>query len=180
MTTVASRADARTERAGANPAAQVLDKIRGRWAGMAGRIGMLFCGLGFLVIGIAWNGAASNGVIERQMPYLVSGGLLGLSLVIIGASLIVAESNRRDRAVIEQQLVELTAAVQRLAASTGLATSAPSRAGLDVDADAVIAGRSSYHLPGCRLVEGRSGGGATMTRDAATAAGLSPCRVCGS
>ena len=180
MTSVATRTSAPAEGATLNPAAQVLDKVRSRWAGMAGRIGLMFCGLGFVVIGVAWNGAASNGVIEKQMPYLVSGGLIGLSLVIIGGALLIAESNRRDRAILEHQLIELTAAVQRLSASTGLAASNGRTSSLDIDTDTVVAGRSSFHLPGCRLVEGRSSGGTTMSREAAEAAGLSRCRVCGS
>lgn len=153
----------------------VMARVRSRWAGMAGRLGMSIIGLGLLVVLIAWNGAAGLDYAQGQLPYLISGGVGGLSLVIVGSSLLVAESNRRDRAVLEQQLSELVAAVQRLSSTTGVVASATS--GLDVSDDIVIAGRSSFHRPECRLVEGR-GLGEQLIREVAEAQGLSACRVC--
>src|SRR5438128_470606 len=40
---------------------------------------------GILVIVLGWIGAANSVLIEEQVPYLISGGLLGLALAIIGA-----------------------------------------------------------------------------------------------
>jgi hypothetical protein len=40
---------------------------------------------GLLVIVLGWVGAANSVLIEEQVPYLISGGLLGLALAIIGA-----------------------------------------------------------------------------------------------
>lgn len=154
---------------------EVVDRLRARWSGMAGRLGMGVIGLGLLVILIAWNGAAGLDYAQGQLPYLLSGGFGGLSLVVLGASLLLAESNRRDRAVLEQQLVELTAAVQRLSSTTGVVASAS--AGLDISDEIVIAGRSSFHTPECRLVQGRNLG-EQLVREVAVAQGLTPCRVC--
>jgi hypothetical protein len=41
--------------------------------------------LGLAIIVIGWAGAADATVVEEQVPYLISGGLLGLGLTIIGA-----------------------------------------------------------------------------------------------
>jgi hypothetical protein len=41
--------------------------------------------LGVAVILIGWNGAANAVVVEEQIPYVISGGLLGVALATIGA-----------------------------------------------------------------------------------------------
>jgi hypothetical protein len=41
--------------------------------------------LGVAIILIGWNGAANATVVEEQVPYLISGGLLGVALATIGA-----------------------------------------------------------------------------------------------
>lgn len=158
---------------------------------MAGRIGMSLAAIGFVFLFFGWNGAASKNREPAQIPYLLSGGAVGLGLVILGAALLVAESNRRDRAVLEQQLQELNASIARLASATSAvagnghsttpapATTGRRRAGATT-AQApglVVAGRSSFHDPSCHLIEGRTDG-IRMSRDDAMAEGLSPCRVC--
>lgn len=153
----------------------VLDQARSRWAGMAGRMGMGFAVVGFLVILLAWNGAAGLDYAQGQLPYLISGGVGGLGLVVVGAALVVAESNRRDRAVLEAQLAELIAAVERL--SAGAAATGAVAATVVAVGDAVVAGRSSFHDPSCHLVESRPDA-AQMSRQQAEQAGLKPCRVC--
>ena len=40
--------------------------------------------LGFVVLMIGWWGAANNPVVEAQMPYLISGGLIGLGFMLLG------------------------------------------------------------------------------------------------
>ena len=40
---------------------------------------------GLTAILLAWFGAAQSTLVEEQIPYLISGGLLGLALAVIGA-----------------------------------------------------------------------------------------------
>jgi hypothetical protein len=40
---------------------------------------------GIIVIVLGWVGAANSVLIEEQVPYLISGGILGLALAVIGA-----------------------------------------------------------------------------------------------
>jgi hypothetical protein len=42
-------------------------------------------GLGICAILIGWSGAANSTLVEEQVPYLISGGLLGIALCTIGA-----------------------------------------------------------------------------------------------
>ena len=148
------------------------DRARARWSGVAGRLGMGFCLLGFFVIALAWNGAAGLDYAQGQLPYLISGGAGGVGLIIIGGAVIVAESNRRDRAILERKLDQLTAVLGRMAPAAGGNGSSAA-----VDGDLVVAGRSSYHLADCRLVEGRTDN-ETMTKAQAEEMGLARCRIC--
>ena len=168
----------------AGPAA-IADRVRARWSGMAGRLGLGFSLLGFFVIVLAWNGAAALDYAQGQLPYLLSGGFGGLGLIVTGAALTVAESHRRDRAILERQLRELTATISRMNAapvqsngySNGAAGGQAAHNAYAPDADLVVAGRSSFHRPECRLVSGRNDG-VLMTIDDAESDGLAPCRVC--
>lgn len=167
-TTAVDRGDASASRR----AAAALSEVRSRWAGMAGRIGMAFAAAGFVLILIAWNGAAGLDYAQGQIPYLISGGVGGLGLIVFGAALIVAESNRRDRALLERRLEELTVALGRL--GTPAAVAAP---GALPHGPLVVAGRTSFHDPSCHLVEGRDEG-SYIGRAEAEESGLSPCRIC--
>ena len=148
-----------------------------------GGLGLLVVAAGLLVIGIGWNGAAGaggeiNGVpnLSAQLPWLLSGGILGLGLVVFGAALVIVHNARVDRARLETKLDELVnvmgnGAVSGSGGATG-ALLAPSTA-----AGIYAAGGSAYHRPDCRLVSGRGDvnyvtGAEVAERD------LSPCRVC--
>jgi hypothetical protein len=144
--------------------------MKSRLNKMGGQLGILFCLAGFVLIWTGWNGAASYNDIRQQFPYLLSGGLPGLALVIIGVGLMVLQSARADRVQLEANLVELRKILDRM---TGTA----SGNGSEPQSTMVVAGPNAYHQPGCRLVEGRDGL-KTTTGDAARAAGLSPCRTC--
>ena len=41
--------------------------------------------LGLTAIVLAWVGASRSTIIEEQVPYLISGGLLGVALAVVGA-----------------------------------------------------------------------------------------------
>jgi hypothetical protein len=135
--------------------------LAARWAGLGGRLGLGFVLAGFLLIVVAWNGAASLDYAQGQLPYLISGGVGGLALVVVGSALLIVENARRDRALLERRLEELIVATGRSAA---------------VGAGEVVAGASSFHRPDCRLVEDR--GADRISRARAEDEGLAACRVC--
>jgi hypothetical protein len=78
-----------------------------RWNTLGGKLGLFFCVAGFALMWAGWNGAASYNDIRKQFPYLISGGLVGLALVVIGVGLMVIQSQRADRVQLEANLVEL-------------------------------------------------------------------------
>ena len=148
--------------------------MRNQWAKLGGVLGVVYCIAGFVLIFLGWNGAASNDRVEAQMPYVVSGGIAGLALVVLGAGLIVAHSLRSDRVELKASIDELRRAVGSAGAVPG-GGAAPSAAA--VGGGEVVAGATSYHDPSCALVAGQAGA-TRMASAEAVAAGLEPCRVC--
>jgi len=151
--------------------------VRQTWSKLGGQLGMGCVAVGLLVIGLAWNGAAGVDFVSGQIPYLLSGGALGLGLIGLGAALLVVQNSRRDRAIIETQLADLNAAVGRLASAVGSAGLGTNGGRPTGNATAqVLAGRSSFHRSGCRLAQGKDL--PTISVEAALDEGLTPCRIC--
>lgn len=79
-------------------------------------VGGTFVALGVLLVILGWVGASDTIVVFEQIPYLISGGLLGLALVFAGAfvyfaywlTLIVRDTRdlRRQLAENHQRLVD--------------------------------------------------------------------------
>lgn len=140
----------------------------------AGRFGggfsIILIGLGLLAILFAWNGAAGEPYVAAQIPYLVSGGLIGVSLVGVGCTMMIIQAARVDRARMEAKYDALMAALERGAAVGGAGAPRDLR-GL------VAAGSASYHRPDCRLVDGREDV-TYLTPEEAQSRFLNPCRVC--
>ena len=62
----------------------------------------LFVGValaGFVTIAIGWRVAARTLFVPAQIPALVSGGLAGVALVVVGATLVTVQVGRRLAAV---------------------------------------------------------------------------------
>ncbi len=138
---------------------------------LGGKLGLAFCVAGLAVIWAGWNGAASYNDIRKQFPYLISGGVTGLALVVIGVGLLIVQSQRADRVQLEANLNELRRILERM-------TGAPAGNGSEpLSGLMVVAGPTTNHLPDCRLVEGR-GGLKTMAAEVAQASGLASCRTC--
>jgi hypothetical protein len=51
-------------------------------------LGMLAIGFGFACIILGWYGASHSPYLYQEMPYLISGGLLGVALVVGGGILV--------------------------------------------------------------------------------------------
>jgi hypothetical protein len=142
-----------------------------RFERFGAKLGVVLCLAGFVLIFLGWNGAASVNSVAAQFPYLISGGIAGLGLVILGAILISVDSRRDDGQRVEQMLAEVRDALSRLA---------PPPEPEEVDTGTgprVVVGQTSFHRPDCRLLEGREGLH-EMSLEAAIARGLIACRVC--
>lgn len=70
--------------------------LAGGAKGPARRTGVLLIGAaslmtsGITVIALGWVGASRSTLVEEQIPYLISGGLLGVALALLGAVLLLA------------------------------------------------------------------------------------------
>jgi hypothetical protein len=151
-----------------------------RWDRLGGQLGVGLAVLGLLLIFFGWNGAASYDRVPAQFPYLISGGIAGLALVVFGSALLVVQNARQDRSELQQTLIDVHEALERLTATTAAGSNGAARLDGAVAAEEhglVVAGGSAYHRTTCKLIEGH-GVLPTMTVAAAEAAGLSPCRAC--
>lgn len=80
-------------------------------------VGMLLIAGGFTAIGITWGQVAGELQVALQLPYLVSGGLTGVGLIIIGATIVNIAVKRRDAAKRTRQLEELAEILRELRAA---------------------------------------------------------------
>lgn len=131
--------------------------------------------LGFILIGLGWNGAASLDFVQGQVPYVISGGFAGLAFVFFGSAALVIKTINRAEARQEQHLKDLAETMHRLASTISFA-STNGRATAS-NGDLVVVGLTSFHLPGCRIVSRREDL-LKVPKEAAVADGLEPCRIC--
>ena len=142
-----------------------------RFERFGAKLGVVLCLTGFVLIFLGWNGAASVDRITAQFPYLISGGIGGLGLVILGAILISVDSRRDDGHRVEAMLAEVRDALTRLAPP-------PEEEAIDDGTGPrVVAGQTSFHRPDCPLIAGREAL-SEMSMEAALAKDLIPCRIC--
>lgn len=119
---------------------------------------------GLAAILIGYLGASGTLIVGLQMPYLISGGILGLALVVFGSALLLLHGMNRQ-ARLTRRLLEQGR--ERPAAPDG-----PSGNGLVL----VPSGAASFHRPDCRLVAGKRV--RRLKPETATKRGLSPCGLC--
>lgn len=69
--------------------------------------------VGFVVLGVGWFGVSGTGLAAEQIPYLVSGGIGGLILIVIGCTAWVSadlQDEWRRLDAIEERLSQLPSA----------------------------------------------------------------------
>jgi hypothetical protein len=189
--------DAGAEPSGAGPGGRFrrlrvanLD-LRNTWQIVAGSL-LLPLGIAFILL--AWSGAAHGRVDQQQIPYLVSGGLGGLAVVMIGcffywahwlyriydqADLHHQEALREQREMTKALVEALAAAGSRPGGSGDARSGSPAG-----DVRGVNGGRTfvatptgtNFHTAGCPMVASRAGQLRTVSED--EAADMKPCRVC--
>jgi hypothetical protein len=141
-----------------------------RWVLIAGAI-MVPLGIALIILG--WYGAAHKALSIQQFPYLISGGILGLGLMITGGlayfgywiTRLVQENRTNTR--------ELLAAIDRLAAVAGDEQVAGTAAVADGMLVATATG-TMLHRPDCPVVANRPG----VRRVKASTPGMVPCKIC--
>ena len=157
---------------------------------------------GFVAVIIGWVGTSRTVLVSGQIPYVVSGGLIGLGLIFLGGFLyfghwvavLVRESrergaeDREDLALVRQSLEEINRSLVAVSAAlTGSvphppAQPAPHSNGTaaigtdrDITAPVLLATTTGTmaHRPGCRALIGKPN-----LRSVSIADGLKPCGMC--
>lgn len=139
------------------------------WSRVRPALGWLLALLGALALFLGWYGVSGTAVPAKQLPYLVSGGLTGVALVVLAAALFAADDVRRRFAHLER----VERKVDELYALLTEEDTGPTTDGTYVAVD----GGTSFHVAGCRLVLGKPTARELSRRDVVTS-GLAPCRVC--
>ncbi len=82
-------------------------------------VGAALMPMGILVILLGWYGASRTPYVFEQLPYVISGGLLGLALVVAGGLLYFGYLLSRLIVEQRQHSEELLQALHRIEARTG-------------------------------------------------------------
>lgn len=158
--------------------------------------GSILIPVGVVAIIMAWYGAAHARVDQQQMPYLISGGLLGLGAIIAGALLYWAHWLYRiyDQADVQhQEFMQIQTEIRDALLSGGSRTvPAAGRRGAEqeIDVTAGVGARAdsngsefvatasgtNFHRPDCPIVARHPRGLKAVSQKAARQ--LAPCRIC--
>jgi hypothetical protein len=168
--------------------------LRNTWQIMAGAL-LLPLGLAFILL--AWSGAAHGRVDQQQIPYLVSGGLGGLAVVMIGCFFywahwlyrIYDQADLHHQEALREQREMIQVLVDALAAGGGRSVLARAEHGRGGESTGMApngdsSGRvfvatnsgTNFHTSGCPMVANRSANLRTVSEREARQ--MKPCRVC--
>lgn len=160
------------------PTLEITPSVGFAWIvdGVRPYLGWIFVGLGLLALFLGWYGASGTAIVAKQVPYLASDGVLAVVLIAIGNRIFLINDLRRDSGRLdrlEEMVGELHAVL--LARTDAVADGAASAAAGSKPFRAVERG-TSYHLPGCSMVAGKSAIG--ISKGDVASRGLRPCRLC--
>lgn len=141
-------------------------------------LGGVLMPLGFLLVIMGWIGASRTPLLFEQIPYMISGGLLGIALVFVGGFVYFAYWQtllvRESRTAREDLQAALSRLEVLLAANlTGGASTAPASPNGQPGLVATATG-SMLHRPECAVVVGRP----TLRAASPDEPGLSACGLC--
>jgi hypothetical protein len=134
---------------------------------------LLAAGVVFVILG--WYGAAHTNILTEQIPYLISGGLLGLGLIIVAGVLAAGAVQERSNDELRKEIAQALAAIGSGMPDRGVRNDTFSMNGHHVF---VVPGGRSYHQPGCPILEGKEGVKELETSQA-VASGYAACKLCG-
>ena len=132
---------------------------------------------GVVTILLGWYGAAHTPFVFEQIPYLISGGLMGVGLLVAGGLLYVGSWMARladvQRTESEKTRETLRGVRQELEYLPGLVGGG----GAPATQQAFVATRTGtmFHLPDCSVVSGRQ----DLRNVSGEEPGLTPCKLCG-
>jgi len=167
-----------------------------RWVADAVRpyVGWILIGCGALVMLIGYFGVSREAIPAKQIPYLVSGGIGGVFLAVVGAFFLGTQEMRKDSGRLdrlERMVEELHGALLRrsdappVVSADGAGSSAETNGSSSTNGAvhaparrvAVVGGGELFHRLRCAMVENKDEV-EELTPAAARKRGLRPCPVC--
>ena len=142
--------------------------------------GAILLPLGIVAIGLGWFGASRSPYEFEQIPYLISGGLLGVAFVIMGGFLYfgywLTTMVQEQRAQSQRLLDVLDRLEARLGAEPVGAPQDTRKGSTRRTAGTLVATEhgSMYHRPDCVVVKDASG----VRRVTGNEPNLEPCALC--
>lgn len=131
---------------------------------------------GFVAIGLGWYGAAHTPFVFEQLPYLISGGLLGVGLLTAGGLLYVgswmarlAEVQREEGDKTRDMLRGIRQELEYLPSMVAGAPGAAKPRSFVATPTGTM-----FHLPECSVVAGRE----ELRPVGGDEPGLTPCKLC--
>lgn len=82
-------------------------------------LGIAVAAIGFVLLIVAWGQSAGEVNVALQIPYLISGGMVGLGLIMVGVTIVNVAAKRRDAMLRAQQNDLLASALRELSAALG-------------------------------------------------------------
>ncbi len=79
-------------------------------------VGLAVTITGFVLILYSWGKVAGQTSVPFQLPYLVSGGLTGLGLIMVGLTMVNIQAKRQDAAARERQMAHLREVLDQIQA----------------------------------------------------------------
>lgn len=147
-------------------------------------LGGVIAPLGLVIVLLGWWGAAHSPYVFEQLPYLISGGLLGVGMIFLGAFLyfthwltqLVKEHRTQSVAVLEalQRLQDQLAQQSAVEPAEVAATANGTHHVMTSEVLVATERGSMAHRPDCVVVAGKTG-----LRQVTEADGLTACKLCG-
>jgi hypothetical protein len=160
-------------------------KVLWRWVATSVRpwLGWILIGIGALLMLLGYFGVSREALPAKQIPYLVSGGIGGMFLAVLGAYFLGTQELRRDSGRLdrlEEMVSELHQALLRRPDAPDLTAFVRSSNGAESASPArkvyAVAGADLFHRSDCSMIDGKDA--AEITPAAARKRGLQPCPLC--
>jgi hypothetical protein len=156
-----------------------------RWVGESARpyLGWILLALGAIAIFLGWFGVSGQSLTAKQLPYLISGGLTGLGLIVVGAAFLATDNLHRQIARLEgverkvDDLYALLVLEPPPSPVPPASTPPEPPEGAALTGVVALPSGTTFHRPACALVQGKT---EAHEVDAAAieARALRPCPVC--
>jgi hypothetical protein len=159
-----------------------VSRLRGRSGGGSMERWLMIVGAALITVGIpiillGWYGASHTPYVFEQVPYVISGGMLGLALAVVGGLFYFAywitrqiQETRRQSDQTQQSLSE----IKDLLAKGVIATTADKAHATGNGSFVATEKGSMFHRSDCVVVQGRD----DLRAVEPEGAGLEPCKIC--